>query len=367
MKYNNCNITAVSAQLLQLVVLVLALGSCSGDDDIIFDHERAAFPTQADKILLEAIVPSSTTADEDIYIVGPFNGLDDASVIGNSTYKLTPSEEITQKRGIYLDPSAFVSGKTLSDGYHFVSSVQRNEVTVLGDTVIRTESPAPGTRTNLYISQWAAHFDPAPVEPTHDGFTVYVDNQTSWGDAITVYMWGDVNDLNGGWPGMTPTGKQTKDGVEYTYFDMGDANAGLTEHLIFSNNGASQLADFTYTIDHDVYLRVTDTGVEEIGAQPVHDGYTVFVDNQSGWDALYLYQWGDVNDLNGSWPGATPTGTQVVNGVTYTYFDMGAANNGLKQNLIFNNGNGTQLADFSYTIDHDVYLKITESGVEELK
>ncbi len=356
------NILCLTTLLLCIAGL---MSSCSDTEDIVFDHEKPAFELKADKILLEVIPPSTTNASDDIYIVGACNGLTDESVIGDATWKLNLSDDITGKRGIYLDPATFVSGKTLADGYHFVNSTQRNEVTSLGGDVTRTENPAVGTRTNMYISKWAAYFDPAPEEPVHDGFVVYVDNQTSW-NSLYLYQWGAVNDLNGAWPGATPTGTEVKDGITYTYFDMGDANSGLAQNLIFNNGEGTQLKDFAYTIDHDLYLRITDAGVEEINAAPVHDGFTVFVKNETGWDNLYLYQWGDVNDLNGAWPGTEPTGTQTINGVEYTYFDMGDANTGLKQNLIFNNGNGTQLSDFSYTIDHDVYLDITASGVTEI-
>lgn len=349
-----------------LLPLLGVLSSCSSDEDIVFDHEQPAFEVQADKILLETILPSSTTADDDVYIVGAFNGLTDQTVIGQEQWRVSLTDSATGKRGIYLDPAKFVAGKTLAHGYHFVSSRQRNEVTALNDTVIRTESPAVGTRTNVYVTQWAAFYDPAPTEPEHDGFTIYVDNQTSWGSSITLYMWGDVNDLNGGWPGMKPTGTQVKDGVKYTYFDMGEANSGLTEHLIFSNNGNTQLADIAVTLDHDIYLRVTDTGVEELNAAPKHDGYAVFVKDDTGWDALTLYMWGDVNDLNGGWPGMKPTGTQTIGGVKYTYFDMGEANTGKAEHLIFSNNGASQLADYAYTIDHDVYLNLTANGVTEM-
>lgn len=348
-----------------LACMTGALSSCS-DDDIIFDHEQPAFETQSGKILLEVILPTGTAADEDVYIAGAFNGQNDQSVIGNDQWKLSLNDPVTGKRGIYLDPTTFAGGKTLADGYHFVNSKQRNEVTALNDTVIRTDSPAVGTRTNVYVSKWAAYFDPAPSGPTHDGYVVYVDNQTSWSN-LYLYQWGDVNDLGGGWPGAQATGTEVVNGITYTYFDMGAANEGLHQHLIFNSNGEKpQLPDFDYTIDHDVYLRITDNGVEEIGKPVVHDGFTVYVKNETGWDNLYLYQWGDVNDLNGAWPGTQATGTQTINGVEYTYFDMGEANTGLNQNLIFNNGNGTQLADFKYTIDHDVYLDITTSGVTEI-
>ena len=135
----NRNIIRLAALLLPLLGMV---SSCSDKEDIVFDHEQAAFETKADAILMEAIMPASTTAEEDVYIVGAFNGLDDKSVIGNEKYKLTPSEIIAEKRGIYLNPHDFVNGKTLADGYHFVSSAQRNEVSALGDTLCSNKLPA---------------------------------------------------------------------------------------------------------------------------------------------------------------------------------------------------------------------------------
>ena len=129
-----------------------------------------------------------------------------------------------------------------------------------------------------------------------------------------------------------------------------------------------QLPDFNFTIERNVYLRITADGVEEIGLEPSvkHDGYAVFVYDETGWDALNLYMWGDTNNLNGDWPGMEVTGEQTINGITYKYFDMGEANTGLGENLIFSNAGASQLADFAYTIDHDVYLHITTAGVTEI-
>ena len=45
---------------------------------------------------------------------------------------------------------------------------------------------------------------------------------------------------------------------------MGEANTGLGENLIFSNAGNNQLPDYAYTIDHDIYLHLTSSGVTEI-------------------------------------------------------------------------------------------------------
>lgn len=261
-----------------------------------------------------------------------------------------------------------MNGKTLADGYHFVSSAQRNEVSALGDTIIRTENPTVGTRTNVYITKWAAYFDPAPEEVTHDGFVVYVDNQTTW-DALTLYMWGDVNDLNGGWPGMAPTGTQTIKGVTYTYFDMGEANTGLKENLIFNNNnGGSQLSDFAYTIDHDVYLRITDSGVEEIGgsseekpADPAAETFRLFVDNQTGWENSAMYVWGDT-ELFGGWPGAAASSTQEIDGVTYQVWEIGK--DGATYHPILNNNGGGEQFDCpdALTATQDYYYKVTDAG-----
>jgi hypothetical protein len=96
-------------------------------------------------------------------------------------------------------------------------------------------------------------------------------------------MWGDVNDLNGGWPGMSPTGTYAHEGMTWKYFDMGEENTGLAENLIFNNGGNGlQLPDFAFTLDRDIYLRITAEGVEEIGAEPVirHDGYALFILNE---------------------------------------------------------------------------------------
>ena len=353
-----------------IVVLLAALTvmtSCSKDEDIVFDHERQQFETRADRILLEFIAPYGTAVDEEIYIMGAFNG--DSASMRKEEWKLMKAPGSDIKWGIYLDPATFVSGKTLADGFRFYSATQGTEFTVKGEMANHTDNPGVGTFTNVWGERWESYYwsgDGPEIE--HDGYVVYVLDETGWAN-LNLYMWGDVNDLNGGWPGMTPTGKQKIGGTEYTYFDMGEANTGLNENLIFNNGEGSQLADFNFTIDHDLYLRVTASGVEEM-VEPVvveHDGYAVFIVNKTGWDEIALYMWGDVNDLNGGWPGMQPTGEQTIKGVTYTYFDMGEANTGLSENLIFNNnGAGNQLADYAYTIDHDVYLEVTSSGVTEI-
>lgn len=101
---NNIKRQNMKKNILWLLALLFpfVLGSCS-EDDIVFDHEQPMFEIQEGKILLEVILPSTTTTDEEVYIAGDFNGGEDAAV-GNDTWKLVRTEKSTIKRGIYLDP-----------------------------------------------------------------------------------------------------------------------------------------------------------------------------------------------------------------------------------------------------------------------
>lgn len=344
-----------------MLLLPMLFVGCK-QEEIVFEHEKPQFELKENAILLEVIVPAGTSAKDQIYMVGAFNGQDTLNYV-NADFCLQKAEKVDSKYGIYLYPEDFQDGKSLSDGFLFVSKLQgiENPATphILDNCVV-------GQRYQISIAAWGGAAQQPEIE--HDGYAVFVLDETGW-DALTLYMWGDVDGLNGEWPGMAVTGTQTIEGVTYQYFDMGADNTGLAENLIFNNNGGgTQLADFAYTIDRDIYLRITADGVEEISNEPEieHDGFVVFVLDSTGWDALTLYMWGDINDLNGGWPGMAVTGTQTIKGVEYKYFDMGAANTGLAENLIFNNNGGTQLKDFAYTIDHDTILVVTANGVRGL-
>ena len=356
--------------IVALLAVMSVMTSCSKDEDIIFDHERQQFETRADRILLEFIAPYGTAVDEEIYIMGAFNG--DSASMGQEQWKLMKAPGSDIKWGIYLDPTTFVSGKTLADGFHFYSATQGTEFTVNGIMANHTDNPGLGTFTNVWGERWESYYwsgDGPEIE--HDGYVVYVLDETGWAN-LNLYMWGDVNDLNGGWPGMAPTGEQTINGVTYTYFDMGEANTGLSENLILNNaGGGTQLADYAYTIDHDVYLEVTASGVTEIDPATYTGGgdtpeptpgevHYIYVDNQTGWDAITLYAWGD-KEFFGGWPGALPTGTKTVDGVNYTYWEFTSA--GETEHLIFNNnGGGAQTPDFDVILDRDYYLTVTATG-----
>lgn len=352
-----------------LLMLLPMLAGCS-KDEIIFDSELPRFPLRPGYQLIEAIVPQGTLPTDKIYIIGDFNGGMDA--VGNPMWEMEKASDTDAKWGIYLDPKTFVEGKTLADGYTFYSVEQGEERTPNNQPIVHTEVPALGGRLNVLLYCWADSFN-KPVNPgevVHDGYVIYVVDNTGW-DALAMYAWGDAEAF-GGWPGITPTGKITIDGVNYKYFDTGAANEGLNLNLIFNNNGGGQqFDDYNVTLDQDFYLELTPDGVNEYdpSGNIQHDGYAVFVVNLTGWDELYLYMWGTVNDLNGGWPGMAPTGTQTINGVTYTYFDLGAANcdAGLEEHVILNNGNGKQIDDVVvFGLDRDVYVELKANGATEI-
>ncbi|MBQ8101246.1 MAG: starch-binding protein [Paludibacteraceae bacterium] len=369
--------------LFAFTVLALCLMPGCKQEEIVFDYERIHFETKADAMLLEVVVPTSTQATDEIYVAGAFTGGDEAAM-KNNKFRLTPHPETNAKWGVYLYPADFKDGYTPADGFHFISKLQREERTLKNDTVVRYDNPQPGTRTELTVMRWAAYFDKVenPEDITHDGYVIYVENQTGWAE-IALYAWGDgLPELFGAWPGVLPSGNIEKNGKRYIWFDTGAANEGLTYNLIFNNNNNGEQyprdgePSFPVTLDKDYYLTVTATGIEEQGQEVTitHDGYVVYALNQTGWEegfALYTYKGGDngEDNLHGGWPGMQPTGTVTIKGHEFVYFDMGAANEGKTQSLIFNNnGNGKQTPspDYVYTIDHDVYLAVSAGGISEL-
>ena len=351
------------------LMLLPMLAGCS-KDEIIFDSELPRFELRPGYELLEVIVPQGTLATDKIYIIGEFNGGMDA--VGDPRWQLEKASDTDVKWGVYLNPDDFVKGKTLADGYTFYSVEQGEERSLDNKPVVHTEAPGLGNRINVLVYRWADYFNKPqnPDEIVHDGYVIYVVDNSGY-EELAMYAYGDAEAF-GAWPGITPTGKVEIDGVNYKYFDTGAANEGKNLNLIFNNNNnGSQLPDCNVTLNQDFYLELTPEGVNEFDPSSVvtHDGYTVFVVNNSGWDELYLYMWGTVNDLNGAWPGMAPTGTQVIKGVTYTYFDLGAANcnAGLEEHVILNNGNGKQVDDVVvFNLDRDVYVELSSNRAVEI-
>jgi hypothetical protein len=201
----------------------------------------------------------------------------------------------------------------------------------------------------------------------------------------TLYMWGDENDLNGGWPGMVVTGTEKIGDYTYMYFDMGAANAGLNESLIFSNNGSDQLKDYAYTIGENIYLYLTKDSIYTI-ADPANPGDVVWFDPQAKpkeeatidlWiynatdtlTPLYLYAWGS-KEVFGAWPG---TAVNTMDSVAILNLPLSHTQItgfvGDEYHLIFNNNAGAQLADYDIkaeAVTNEYYIKVSDTGVTPL-
>ena len=360
--------------LLLLMPLLAFLGSCDDKDEIVFDHELPQFELKDNAILLEVIMPQGTATDDKIYIVGDFNGGEEA--IGQLEWCLEKAANSDVKWGIYLAPSTFKNGKTLADGFYFVSEKQGMERTVKNEDVSHTLNVGVGTRTNVTVSRWAAYFEEEPDEVTHDGYVIYVEDNSGW-DALTLYAWGnDLPELFGAWPGIVATGTVTIKGITYQYFDTGKANEGLTYNLICNNNNGGKQFDLAaVTLDRHYYFSITDSKGTEIdpenpgGEEPeLKETHTLYVINNTGWDALSLYGYANDTPVTSAWPGMQVTGTKEIGGVIYTCFEMAAELTNTSLTLIFNNnGGGRQLPDFPVTLDRDYYLEITADACTEVE
>lgn len=90
-------------------------------------------------------------------------------------------------------------------------------------------------------------------------------------------------------------------------------------------------------------------------------GTTILVHNLTGWDNLYLYMWGDGgNDLGGGWPGFKAQREDEGDPI---FLVAEGEYDGKSESLIFNNGNGAQLADYPITLGDSYELWVTLDGV----
>ena len=294
---------------LTIPALFLAAASCAPKEEIEFAHEAQAFDTRSDRILVEAILPQATAADDEVYIIGAFNGGE--SAVGNSAYRLTRSMAIPAKWGVYVDPSAFQGGKTLADGFTFYNVQQGLERSSRNEDVLHRLTISTGEWANVYADKWAKFFEPpmepdVPSLPEHDGVRVYIIDQTGW-DAIALYQWGDVNNFGGDWPGAQVAGTWTFNGQEYKYFEYGDDIFGLGQNLIFNNNNnGTQLPDYNIRFEDgvkDYFLLVTADGVTE-APNPVEGGSTdprVKMTETSPWGVI-----GSIASTGNSWAADEP-------------------------------------------------------------
>ena len=362
--------------IFSLFLLMLAFFTGCKEEKIILTSELPQFETRDGLMLLEVIVPYGTGINDQIYIYGDFNGGEEA--VGNPQWLLqrgNPQSGVPAKFGIYINPNDFVNGKTLADGYTFYNIQSGPERNINNEPMLHYTYPATGQRLNVFVDYWEADFSTPenPDEVEHDGYAVYVINNTGWPE-LALYAWGDAEAF-GGWPGMQVTGRMEINGVMYQYFDTGADNEGLNLNLIFNNNNnGSQLPDVNVDLNKDYYFELTPDGAIEIdpNASTPHDGYAIFIYNNSP-DFAELYAWvwedgsGGEDFLGVGWPGVPFTGTQMINGVAYNYFDFGSQNDGKTVNFIVNNNNqGKQAEVDGLVLDKNYYFELTGTTLTEV-
>lgn len=328
-----------------LLLMLLLLQGCK-KEEIVFPIEEPQFEVRDGYILIEVIAPNETSVNKDtLYIAGAFSG--------DERLQLTPAPYMDYKYGIYLDPKEFKDGKTLADGYYFGTLLQGKEVSGKDQPITHDNSAAAGERIDLTLQHWEMFYN------DHNGYTLYVENNTSWKE-LYLYAWAEGEaEIFGGWPGMPPTGTEEIDGVTYSYFDMQMDNTGKTYNLILNGgSGQPQLPDYSgFTIERDLYLTITDDGWKEVGKQP---GYRVFALNHTGWIDLKLYVWGD-REAMGGWPGKGPLKTTTtINDNEYLIFEFNPEDTGKQFHLLFNSGNDdkTDPEDVIITLNKDYYIQV---------
>lgn len=191
---------------------------------------------------------------------------------------------------------------------------------------------------------------------------VYVLDNTGW-ENLYVYGWGtNAPEIFGGWPGASSVGSVELAGDTFKKYEF--PGNGYDYNLIF-NDGTSQIDGPTAESGKDIYVKV-NTDSYEVLPTPGVTTYSIYIDDKTGWDKLYVYAYFDGKpSLFGGWPGAAATETATVDGVTYKVIrNVEATDNA--QTFIFNDGADNQYdVEGTYVIDRDLYFTATTTGAIE--
>lgn len=341
---------------------LFAFYSCDDKDDIVFEHEVPQFEIKSDAILVEVIVPLETSTSEEIYIVGDFNGGNAAA--GNPEWKLVKSK-VNLRWGVYLDPTKFVEGKSLSDGYHFVSLTQGSEIALKGDAVNRTATATIGTRLEGKIVRWESYFvssDDFPIVPANKimlKINVPADLTPEKSD---IALYGGVN----GWDGSNEIWHATMrtPSKYYMLLDPNDFAAESSLENEFKLAAIKKGKDWWYHqanldggSDDGPGLSIPNAAlgngyeidivnwrnVEELNTPDVEEPETsrIKVKQTNGsWSKIVVYAWGD-SEYYGGWPGVE---LEAEEDGWYS-FEIPEDQN---LNLILNNGNGGEGNQFDF-------------------
>lgn len=259
---------------------------------------------------------------------------------------------------------------TLPNGvYDFEVSFEEMTFLVTASDVPAYTPPAPTAPENLYImgniedKDWKPQSAPA--------LTVSEDGVFKISEVTLVAAGGDTNDPMAY---FTFINLQTSDWdvINDGQHRYGPETNGTVASLETANE-FGLVGDVSWKINPGTYdftvnfntLEVTITE-SVVVVPPTMEEYNVFVYNSTDWEKVYLYMTNDEKvEYMGEWPGETTTETKTVKEVEYLVFTVELPE-GSTQDLIFNNGDKTQLKALSYTFTDDLYVEITAEGATKI-
>ena len=248
-------------------LLVVLAASCNKDEKATFDPSDVTAPVLGTVNVGSDIVVNYTPAVFSMDFNQKLNTYHTLGMVAVNDEKC----DVTLSNAKDNGASISLKGKNLTAALELRGFEMGESVKVAIVVRASIQDPSKGV-TNGYTDSedsyefnWTLKEDKPTGLPTHDGVRVYVDNQSGWGESLTLYQWGDVNNFGGDWPGSKIAGTESLGGIDWVYFEYGNDIFGLAQHLIFSNNGSSQLADYDITFEEgvaDYWLKVTPDGVE---------------------------------------------------------------------------------------------------------
>jgi len=154
----------------------------------------------------------------------------------------------------------------------------------------------------------------------------------------------------------------------WTYYGTGEFEDGYLD----TREGAG---DITLQVCGEMHLKFEYPScrfiITEKGESTANKGHlTVYVDDQSGWEALNLYVWTAEGNILGDWPGtAAPAETETVGDVVYKKWAIEQELSPRGIHYILNNGNGVQTADLDTkltSVDTKLFVKLKDDATVEV-
>ena len=102
----------------------------------------------------------------------------------------------------------------------------------------------------------------------------------------------------------------------------------------------------------------TKTGSATYTKAAARTGYVAYFNNSQNWGSVYAYTWSGSVEQLGKWPGTKLTETEEINGKLYYVVELDEQ----PENIIFNNGSGSQTGDFPFA-NNALYNANGQEGV----